>query len=93
MIIQEIVNVNNIQLKHTYSSNNKYIKQVETGLIYNETYDTLISNFHYIETDKDIEIYEEETEAVDVLNGHTYTESERDIEEAKDDESRMATTK
>lgn len=55
MIIQEIVNINNIQLKHTYSSNNKYIKQTETGAIYNEAYDTLIRTFHYIETDKDIE--------------------------------------
>ena len=57
MIIQEIVNINETQLKHTYSSNNKYIKQTETGAIYNEAYDTLVRNFHYIETDKDIEKY------------------------------------
>ena len=55
MIIQEIVNINNNQLKHTYSSNNKYIKQTETGAIYNEAYDAMIRTFHYIETDKDIE--------------------------------------
>ena len=55
MIIQETVNINNIPLTHTYSSNNKYIKQTETGAIYNEAYDTLSRTFHYIETDKDIE--------------------------------------
>lgn len=55
MIIQEIVNINDLQLKHTYSSNNKYIKQTETGAIYTEAYDTLIRNFHYVETNKDIE--------------------------------------
>ena len=93
MIIQEIVTINDLQLKHTYSSNKKYIKQIETGAIYNEAYDTLITNFHYVETDKDIEIYEEETGVIDVLNRYTDTESERDIEEAKDDESRMVTTK
>lgn len=55
MIIQETVTINNIPLIHTYSSNNKYIKQTETGAIYNEAYDTLVRTFHYIETDKDIE--------------------------------------
>ncbi len=57
MIIQEIVNINDLQLRHTYSSNNKYIKQTETGAIYNEAYDTMARNFHYIETDKDLETY------------------------------------
>lgn len=54
MIIQEIVVINNKQLKHTYSSNNKQIKQLETGVVYNETYDTLKSNYHYEETSSDI---------------------------------------
>ena len=54
MIIQEIVVVKNLQLKHTYSSNNKYIKQVETDIVYSDAYDTLRTNYHYIETDEDI---------------------------------------
>lgn len=54
MIIQEIVTLEHAQLKHTYSSNNKYIKQVETGALYSEAYDTLKRNFNYIETDQDI---------------------------------------
>lgn len=55
MIIQEIVNINDMQFTHTYSSNNKYIKQTETGAVYNEAYDTMFRTFHYVETDKDIE--------------------------------------
>lgn len=55
MIIQEIVVVNNRQLKHTYSSENKYIKQLETGVVYNEAYDTLKSNYNYLELDMEIE--------------------------------------
>lgn len=55
MIIQEIVVVNNRQLKHTYSSENKYIRQIETGVVYNEAYDTLKSNYNYLELDMEIE--------------------------------------
>ena len=54
MIIQEIVIVNNKKLKHTYSSDNKYIKQLETGIIYDAVYDTLKRNYNYIETDQEI---------------------------------------
>lgn len=50
MIIQEIVIINNKTLKHTYSSDKKQIKQVETDAIYDEAYDTLKRNYHYIET-------------------------------------------
>ena len=51
MIIQEIVTLHNTQFKHTYSSELKYIKQIETGAIYNEAYDMISRNFNYIETD------------------------------------------
>lgn len=51
MIIQEIVTINNRQFRHTYSSELKYIKQIETGAIYNEAYDMLQRNFTYSETD------------------------------------------
>ena len=55
MIIQEIVTVHNRQFKHTYSSEAKYIQQVETGAIYDEAYDTMARDFNYIETDAKIE--------------------------------------
>ena len=55
MIIQEIVVINTRTLKHTYSSENKYIKQLETGAIYDEAYDTLKYNYNYVELDKEIE--------------------------------------
>ena len=56
MIIQETVVINNRTLKHTYSSENKYIKQVETDAIYDEAYDTLKHNYNYVELDQEIEI-------------------------------------
>lgn len=55
MIIQEIVKLNNIELKHTFSSNHKYIKQVETNAIYDEAYDLLDFNYTYEEMDEIIE--------------------------------------
>ena len=51
MLIQELVTVNNRQFTHTYSSDKKFIKQIESGALYNEAFDTLKRNFHYIETD------------------------------------------
>jgi len=58
MLIQEIVTINNKQFKHSYSSDKKYIKQIETEALYKDAYDVLIREFHYIETDT--EIVEEE---------------------------------
>ena len=52
MIIQELVTNNNKVLRHTYSSENKYIKQVETDAIYDEAFDSLKRDYHYIETDE-----------------------------------------
>lgn len=54
-------------LVKTYSTENKYIKQVETGLEYNEAIDIGAyengiykpKNYTYIETDKEIEEVEE----------------------------------
>ena len=51
MIIQKTVIINNKKFKHTFSDQSKYIKQVETGAIYNEAYDVINRNFTYIETD------------------------------------------
>ena len=50
MLIQETVNINNRQFTHTYSNEDKYIKQVETGAIYDHAYDLPQRNFTYIET-------------------------------------------
>lgn len=55
MLKQETIIVNGRELIKTYSDNNKYIIQNETGIEY--------------------------MEAVDIPNKHTYTESEREIEE------------
>lgn len=57
MLKQETIIVNGRELIKTYSDNNKYIIQNETGIEY--------------------------MEAVDIPNKHTYTESEREIEEIK----------
>ena len=54
MIVQEIFIINNKKFKHTYSSDNKFILQIETDVVYNEAYDTLKSNYHYIETTQEI---------------------------------------
>ena len=55
-----------VMLVKTYSTENKYIKQVETGLEYNEAIDIGVyengiykaKNYTYIETEKEI-VYEE----------------------------------
>lgn len=56
-----------VVLVKTYSTENKYIKQVETGLEYDEAIDVGIyengiykpKNYTYVETDKEIEEVEE----------------------------------
>lgn len=55
MIITEIVILNGKNFKHSYSDENFYIQKEGTDKIYEEAYDTLNSNFTYIETDKKIE--------------------------------------
>lgn len=65
MIKCEYFNTRNdgVILVKTYSTENKYIKQVETGLIYDVAIDIAKSNndtyqplkYTYIETDKEIE--------------------------------------
>ena len=51
MLIQEIVTINNRKFRRTYSSDLKYIQQVETGALFDEAYDIMTTNFTYIETD------------------------------------------
>ena len=57
----------NVILVKTYSTDNKYIKQVETELEYDEAIDIgvyqngiyKVKNYTYIETDKEIQVEEE----------------------------------
>lgn len=54
-IIQETyVCKNGVILIHTYSDKGNYIKQVETGNLYTNTYD-LPNRYTYVETDEKIE--------------------------------------
>ena len=48
-----------VNLYRTYSSDNKYIIQVETGVEYSEAIDVENAPYTYIESDKDIEVVEE----------------------------------
>ena len=58
MIKQEKVTINNKELLHTYSDNNKYILQVETDVEYNEAYDVIPCKYTYTETEEEIVIEE-----------------------------------
>ena len=59
MIKQEKTIINNKELLHTYSDNNKYILQVETNVEYNEAYDVIPCRYTYIETEEEIEEQQE----------------------------------
>ena len=58
MLKQEKITINNKELLHTYSDNNKYILQVETNVEYNEAYDVIPCKYTYIETEEEIVIEE-----------------------------------
>ena len=58
MLKQEKIIINNKELLHTYSDNNKYILQVETNVKYDEAYDIIPCKYTYKETKE--EIIEEE---------------------------------
>ena len=47
-----------IKLYKTYSDENKYILQVETGYKYVEAIDVEFSTYTYVETEEDIEVEE-----------------------------------
>ena len=55
MIKQEETILGGNTFLHTYSDSNFYIEQIETGSIYDETYDVIPCKFTYRETDKLIE--------------------------------------
>ena len=58
MIKQEKVKIENRELLHTYSDNNKYILQVETNVEYNEAYDVIPCKYTYTEKEEEIVIEE-----------------------------------
>ena len=58
MIKQEKTIINNKELLHTYSDNNKYILQVETSNIYDEAYDVIPCRYTYKEMEEEIVIEE-----------------------------------
>ena len=60
MLKQEKIIINNKELLHTYSDNNKYILQVETENKYDEAYDVIPCRYTYIETEEEIEVIDEE---------------------------------
>ena len=55
MIKQEETILGGNTFLHTYSDSNFYIEQIETGSIYDETYDVIPCKYTYRETDKLIE--------------------------------------
>ena len=59
MLKQEKITINNKELLHTYSDNNKYILQVETNVKYDEAYDVIPCEYTYKETKEEIVIEEE----------------------------------
>ena len=58
MLKQEKITINNKELLHTYSDNNKYILQVETNVEYNEAYDVIPCKYTYKETKEEIVVEE-----------------------------------
>ena len=62
MILKELYKIRNdgLKLYKTYSDEGYKIKQVETGIIFDEAIDLETSNYTYIETEEKIEELEEE---------------------------------
>ena len=60
MLKQGKITINNKELLHTYSDNNKYILQVETNVKYNEAYDIIPCKYTYKETKEEIVVEQQE---------------------------------
>jgi hypothetical protein len=60
MIKQETLTINNKQFIKTYSDENKYILQVETGHKYSEAFDVVPLRYTYQETDEVIKTIEKD---------------------------------
>lgn len=61
MIVREFYRTreDGVNLYKTYSDNNKCIRKVDTDEVYSEAIDVEFANFKYVETDIEIENYEE----------------------------------
>ena len=69
MVIREYYKTrkDGVNLYRTYSDQNKYILQVETGYEYTEAIDVEWKNYTYVETDKDIESEEDVNSLEDII--------------------------
>ncbi len=54
MVVQETITIGSIKLRRTYSDNNRYIIQVDTGSEYREAVDPLDSAHTYAESDNEL---------------------------------------
>ena len=61
MLIQEFLRTreDGVNLYRNYSDTNKKIRQIETGIIYDEAIDVENAPYTYEETNEDIETFEE----------------------------------
>ena len=61
MIVREFYRIreDGVNLYRTYSDNKKYIKKVDTDEVYSEAIDVEFAPYKYVETDIEIENYEE----------------------------------
>ena len=68
MVIREYFKTreDGVNLYRTYSDQNKYILQVETGVEYDEAIDVEFATYTYVETDKDIESEEDVNSLEDI---------------------------
>lgn len=62
MLQQETIKIRDKDLLHTFSDNGMRIKQVETGIVYDEAYDIIPCKYNYEETNQHIEPIENENE-------------------------------
>lgn len=68
MIVIEEVEIRNKSYKKTYSDEGYKLRQIETGLIYDEAIDMLESNYTYEEIDELIEEEAIEEDYIEALN-------------------------
>lgn len=55
MIVEEKINYENEEYIKHYSDAHKYIRQIETGLLFEEAEDRADSNYSYVESEIDLD--------------------------------------
>ena len=58
-IVTEEITINGVEYIHTKSDSNKKIKQVATGIVYDDAMDLKTNQMEYEETDEDLEGFSE----------------------------------